>query len=202
MRPYLKKPSDATLDDVLTQAGRSGFTYRETGMTDGPAPGGYIVDRTTTVVGHGDDAFAAAREGLKTWQHFRFGWITPWPGDTPLKPGADVVVLARVSFVYLFNACRVVYAFDEPGPTPRFGFAYGTLAPHAESGEERFEVRHETDGSVVYEITAYSRPGNWLTRLGYPVARVLQRRFARDSTAAMAAYVAAEVDMALSGLST
>ena len=38
------------------------------------------------------------------------------------------------------NAGRVVYLVDEDGPVPRFGFAYGTLPGHAESGEERFLV--------------------------------------------------------------
>jgi hypothetical protein len=62
----------------------------------------------------------------------------------------------------------------------------GTLPGHAESGEERFTVEwREADGAVWYDILAFSRPRQLLARLGYPFARRLQRRFARDSAAAM-----------------
>jgi uncharacterized protein (UPF0548 family) len=56
---------------------------------------------------------------------------------------------------------------------------------HAERGEERFTVEyHSDDQSVWYDLFAFSRPGP-LARLGYPVARSLQKRFARDSNLAM-----------------
>jgi uncharacterized protein (UPF0548 family) len=68
----------------------------------------------------------------------------------------------------------------------RFGFAYGTLAEHAESGEERFTVEWDRDEDTVwYDILAFSRPRNSLARLGYPLSRLLQKRFAKDSKAAM-----------------
>lgn len=80
---------------------------------------------------------------------------------------------------------------DEEGPVKRFGFAYGTLSEHAESGEERFTVEwHEQDDAVWYDILAFSRPQQLLARLGYPFARRLQKRFARDSAAAMLRAVA------------
>ena len=66
-------------------------------------------------------------------------------------------------------------------------FAYGTLSGHVESGEERFTVRFDPlTQEVVYEIAAFSRPAMILTRLGYPFARRLQRRFAQSSAAALA----------------
>ena len=75
---------------------------------------------------------------------------------------------------------------DEQGPVQRFGFAYGTLPEHAESGEERFTVEwHEEDDTVWYDIVAFSRPQQLPARLGYPLARRMQKRFARDSAAAM-----------------
>jgi len=68
----------------------------------------------------------------------------------------------------------------------RFGFAYGTLAEHAESGEERFTVEwNRDDDSVWYDILAFSRPRQMLARVGYPVSRSLQRKFAKDSKLAM-----------------
>ena len=84
------------------------------------------------------------------------------------------------------NACRIVYVVDDEGPVQRFGFAYGTLPEHAESGEERFTVEwHEADDAVWYDIVAFSRPQQLLTRLAYALVRRLQKRFARDSAAAM-----------------
>jgi hypothetical protein len=40
-------------------------------------------------------------------------------------------------------------------------------------------------GGVLYDIVAFSRPRHFLARLGYPYTRIVQRRFARDSAAAM-----------------
>jgi len=72
-----------------------------------------------------------------------------------------------------------------------YGFAYGTLPEHAAFGEERFTVEYDTkDGAVSYEILAFSRLRP-LARLAYPFTRALQRRFARDSKAAMLKYSAA-----------
>ena len=67
-------------------------------------------------------------------------------------------------------------------------FGYGTLAGHPESGEERFEVRFDPQtGAVSYEIQAFSRPALLLSRLGYPFARRVQRRFAEASARALVA---------------
>jgi uncharacterized protein (UPF0548 family) len=64
--------------------------------------------------------------------------------------------------------------------------AYGTLLDHAEQGEERFTVEWDRVSDVVsYDILSFSRPGCLVTRLTYPFGRSLQRRFVRNSLAAM-----------------
>ena len=80
----------------------------------------------------------------------------------------------------------IVYTIDEIGLTPRFGFAYGTLPAHAEHGEEQFLVEMDAQQNVWYSIRSFSRPRLWAARLAYPVVRLLQRRFVRDSFAAIA----------------
>ncbi len=71
-------------------------------------------------------------------------------------------------------------------PIQRYGFAYGTLPDHAETGEERFLVEWDrASGEVWYDILAFSRPHLLLTRLGYPYVRRVQKRFGRESAAAM-----------------
>jgi uncharacterized protein (UPF0548 family) len=90
---------------------------------------------------------------------------------------------------FSLNACRIVYVVDEKGSNGgicRFGFAYGTLPEHAESGEERFTVEwNHASEEVWYDIFAFSRPRHALPRIGYPLARSLQRKFAAGSKQAM-----------------
>ena len=75
---------------------------------------------------------------------------------------------------------------DEENGLRRHGFAYGTLPEHGERGEERFTIEWDReDGSVFYDIYAFSRPKHFLARVGYPASRLLQRRFARDTKRAM-----------------
>ncbi len=110
-----------------------------------------------------------------------------FPRTASLEPGTVVAVLIRHLGFWSLNGCRVVYTRD--GDT-RFGFAYGTLTNHAERGEELFEVtmEHET-GEVTYRIRAASRPRAALAKAGYPIARLLQARFRRDSVRAMSSPV-------------
>ena len=83
------------------------------------------------------------------------------------------------------NASRIVYVIEEQGRIEKYGFAYGTLADHGEIGEERFIVEfNQDDQTVWFDLYAFSRPGI-AARLAYPVSRMLQKRFARDSKAAM-----------------
>ena len=82
--------------------------------------------------------------------------------------------------------CRVVYTVGGPSDANRFGFAYGTLTNHAESGEELFEVWLDPrTNQVHYRIRAISWPQATFARIGQPVARALQQRFRDDSAAAM-----------------
>jgi len=76
--------------------------------------------------------------------------------------------------------------------TRGFGFAYGTLPGHVERGEERFLVEIADDDSVRYDILAFSQPKHLLTKIGYPFVRRLQKRFGRESSAAMVRAVAGE----------
>jgi uncharacterized protein (UPF0548 family) len=108
-----------------------------------------------------------------------------WP-SAPIQPGTELAVSVYHFGFYSLNASRVVYVVDEDGPIQRFGFAHGTLAEHAESGEERFTVEwHRNEDSVWYDILAFSRPRQMLARLGHPLLRSLQKKFAEGSKLAM-----------------
>jgi uncharacterized protein (UPF0548 family) len=137
-------------------------------------------------LGEGHSTFSVAKAALRRWEHFHLGWVELFWPNTPLEPGQSVAVLAHVCGLWCLNACRIVYIVDEERPVQRFGFAYGTLPDHMESGEERFTVVwRETDDTVWYDVLAFSRPNLLLARLGYPLVRRLQKRFAKDSAAAM-----------------
>ncbi|HKB36468.1 MAG TPA: DUF1990 domain-containing protein, partial [Gemmataceae bacterium] len=182
----LRKPSAERLRDFLAAQSKLDLTYPAVGATAAVPPAGYVVDRTRIKLGEGAKVFAAGKAALERWEHFRLGWVETWPPDAPIQAGQVVGVIARLFGLWWLNACRIVYAVDEAGPVQRFGFAYGTLPQHAESGEERFTVEwHERDAAVWYDILAFSRPQQLLARLGYPFTRRLQKRFARDSAASL-----------------
>src|SRR5438067_5733618 len=182
----LRKPSPSVLDEFRSKQATLDFTYPAVGATAATPPSGYVVDRTRIRLGDGEDVFRAAGSALGRWDQFRLGWVEACPADAPLRVGEVVAVVARMLGVWWVNACRVVYVVDEDGPVSRFGFAYGTLPGHAESGEERFLVEWDrADDAVWYDILAFSRPRHPLARLGYPLTHRTQQRFARDSAAAM-----------------
>ena len=187
----LRRPTTETIRDFLAAQSGLDLTYPAVGATAVVPPAGYVVDHTRVRLGAGAGTFAAARIALGRWGQFRLGWVEAWPRGTPIEAGQVVAVITRLCGLWWLNACRVVYVVDEKGPVKRCGFAYGTLPGHGESGEERFTVEwHEQDDAVWYDILAFSRPQQLLARLGYPLTRRLQRRFARDSAAAMRKAVA------------
>jgi uncharacterized protein (UPF0548 family) len=129
---------------------------------------------------------------MDRWAMFDVDWVEIHKADGLVSPGMDVAILARILAVWYLNACRIVYLINEAGAVETYGFAYGTLPDHAEQGEERFTVVWDhADDSVHYEQFAFSRPNHLLTQLNYPLARTVQKRFARDALAAMTRAVAA-----------
>jgi uncharacterized protein (UPF0548 family) len=126
---------------------------------------------------------------------FRSGdWIANgrWdPARKPVVEGDVLAIAARCGGLWWSNAARVVYVVDEQvAAGRRRGFAYGTLADHVERGEERFVVEQLPDGSVWYDLAAFSRPRHPLVWLSYPLARRMQERFRRASAEALQAAVA------------
>lgn len=144
------------------------------------------VDEVTVTIGRGQADFERARAALLAWKQFDVGWVEPFPRHAPVAVGTIVAVLIRHLGFWSLNGCRVVYSVGSPDDAARFGFAYGTLTNHAESGEELFEVSIDPrTEDVVYRIRATSRPQASLARFGQPIVRALQTRFRNHSVAAM-----------------
>lgn len=178
------KPSRERINEFLASASRQGYSYPDVGATKGDPPGGYLHrDHNRIAIGKGDEAWEKAKQAVRDWKMFDLGWCgICWP-DTPIEEGRNVAMMAEHLGTWSLNACRIVYTFDEPH---RFGFAYGTLTDHAESGEERFMVdRDDHTGEVFYDLYSFSRPSQFLAILGYPYARYLQKQFVADSKQSM-----------------
>lgn len=195
---HLTEPSPERIRRFLGRQAGEPFSYPSVGATrPGPAepsaPPGFDLDHNRAFLGDGPGMFEAACEALARWEMFPGDWArieaSDGPGPPPLREGTVVAMVARALGVWWLSACRVVYTLDErfdAGPVRRrYGFAYGTLPGHVERGEERFSVELLEDGTAWYDLLAFSTPRYWMVRLGYPLARRLQRRFVLDSLAAM-----------------
>jgi uncharacterized protein (UPF0548 family) len=182
----LRKPSAESIRPFLTAQANRPFTYSAVGATAETPPAGFVVDCTRIKLGEGEPVFHSAIAALRRWEQFRLGWVETWSPDTPIQSGEVVAVMGRALGLWWLNACRLVYVVNESGPIRKFGFAYGTLPGHVESGEKRFLIEwNRGENSVWYDILAFSRPNHFLTRLGYLMVRRTQKRFGRNSAASM-----------------
>ncbi|MEE9280170.1 MAG: DUF1990 domain-containing protein [Myxococcota bacterium] len=196
----LRRPSETVIRAFLAAQSRHDFSYPAVGATRGPGSGrslapprGCVLDHNRVRIGVGEDAFTRARRALSRWRMFEVGWAELlWP-DAQIETGTVVALLARGAGLWTLNAARIVYTVDEFAEAEeieRFGFAYGTLPGHVARGEERFSIEwSREDNGVWYDVLAFSRP-RLPARLAYPYTRALQRRFARDSLAALGRAVA------------
>src|SRR5262245_3002164 len=180
-----RRPSPGDIARFLDRCRDVPLSYSPTGIVR-PNPMRGRFDEQIVAVGHGRHDFDAARAALMAWKHFEIGWVEVFPGHAPVSPGTGVAVLIRHLGFWSLNGARVLYFHDREADRPACGFAYGTLIDHAESGEEWFKVfLDEQSGEVIYRIRAVSWPQSVWTRIGYPIGRLLQARFRRDSAATM-----------------
>ena len=180
-----RRPSPAHIDRFLRESQDLPLSYSPIGIVKGDTVRHHL-DEATVAIGHGETAFERARAALMTWKQFDIGWVQTFPRSAPVTAGTVVAVLIHHLGFWSLNGCRVLYTVGSRDDVARFGFAYGTLTNHAESGEELFDVfiDPQTD-EVIYRIRAVSWPQALLARVGQPIVRVLQERFREHSAAAM-----------------
>jgi uncharacterized protein (UPF0548 family) len=148
-------------------------TYGEIGdALAGKQPEGFHHDHYEAVLGQGSEQFQRAVIGLKTWKAHRLPGMQVFPEGQEIRTGATVIVTLGTPIAALVAPCRIVGVID--GQT-RWGFAYGTLPGHPEQGEEAFAVSISPDGTVHFEINAFSRPADQVVRLSGPIGRGIQR---------------------------
>jgi uncharacterized protein (UPF0548 family) len=160
-------------------------TYTPTGgtLTDS-LPSGYHHDRYERSLGDAPGTFQRASDGLRGWQAHLGAGLVVQPRNAP-SVGSTVVTAIGLGPITAIAPCRIVAVVDEPR---RFGFAYGTLPGHPESGEEAFIIDN-TDQGVVFQIVAFSRPAVALARLGSPISRRIQSATTRRYLDGLARWV-------------
>lgn len=179
---FLTEPSSHTVEEFIAAQRDQPYSYTAVGATNGTPPSGYVVDHNRIQLGTGGKVYQTAIEALNEWKEFDLGWVAIVPDGVAVRKDATVAVKARAFGTWSLSAARVVYVVNESGTVERFGFAYGTLPDHVETGEERFSIEwNHNDDSVWYDILAFSRPRHPLVKLAAPLARRLQMQFARDS---------------------
>ena len=184
----LRRPEHELISRFLKAQAERAFTYSAVGATRSMTqpPAGFVMDHTRVQIGQGQEVFERAKAALHTWAQFRLGWVEARSNDEVIHPGNHVAVMTHQSGLWWLSACRVIYVIDDKNEVVvKYGYAYGTLPDHPAIGEERFQVEwNPTDGGVWYDILAFSRPRG-VMKLGYRWMRAIQKRFGRESAAAM-----------------
>lgn len=179
----LRRPSPTALAALLARESTGPVSYDEVGITglspsdSVPTPAPTTPDahslRVERSIGHGRQRFEQARAAILDWAGHRRAGAIVHPDRPGLEIGNEIALALRVWPLWVTAACRIVDVVDE---RDRFGFAYGTLAHHPESGEESFVVvRDPSTDEVRLEIVAVSRPASLPAKLGGPIGRLIQR---------------------------
>jgi len=97
--------------------------------------------------------------------------------DRRVAVGATIVQRAVLGPLAIETAVRVI---EVVRTIDRAFFAYATLQGHPERGVASFAVTR-TAGTSKFEAQAWSRAGNWLSIIGRPISRVMQRALTREA---------------------
>jgi uncharacterized protein (UPF0548 family) len=182
----LSRHRDPLLAKYLARSSQDEVTYPEVGLTrSATLPPGYRHDRLSLQVGAGENAWERAKDAIRRWKAHAHAGITITPPDAPVLEGTTILASRALGPVTILAPCRVVYGTDEP---TRFGFAYGTLPGHPETGEEAFHVALGDEDTVTAEILAFSRPDDLPTKIAGPIARKIQEAATRRYLAGIQQY--------------
>ncbi|CAN5779270.1 hypothetical protein BH23GEM3_BH23GEM3_03550 [soil metagenome] len=179
----LRRPSPPLLDRILDAQRSQSVSYPEVGMTRSPGGSSYPLNHHRIDLGSGSEIYAGAVAAVRSWAMYDLSWTGVYPANTPVEEGRVFATLANHFGFWSINPCRIVYVEDRDEELfPSFSFAIGTLPLHSERGEERFRVEWDRARDLVsFEILALAGPQHWLARLGWPIARILQRRFGTEA---------------------
>ena len=167
-------PTKNQLIDLIDAQKNAPFNYDKNNLK------GFRHDKNTILLGEGKNVFEAAKKAMSDWAMFPGNWAQIYHTNEKFIPNDVVVMVAKILGTWWLNTARILYVNDD---AHHFGFAYGTLTHHAESGEELFQIRMDDKEQIWYELTAVSKPYHILARMGSPIARYYQKKFVRQSLA-------------------
>lgn len=114
---------------------------------------------------------------------FDLGWVRVANLDARIAVGQLVAVEVHTLGLWSLNLSRITKTVNSG---IAFGFVYATTGAHVENGEERFLLKFDPrNAEVWYDLEAVSSPQSMLARLGYPITRHFQHRFAQESLTKM-----------------
>lgn len=134
---------------------------------------GFPLHSYTHVLNHADFHRAAAQ--LLSWQVQSRAGLQVAASSIPLSRGTVVEMRLGLGPFAFTIPCRVTTSWHDDNHA---GFIYATLPGHPECGEEKFELTRTNEG-IVFTACARSVPGHLLTRMGAPLARLVQRAMTR-----------------------
>ena len=184
----LLRPNENTISTYLSTCSDLPLSYSAVGSTlSNTMPSGWLVNHNEVGLGYGDDVWHVAKSSIAAFSMFDIDWVELVPSHAKMIKGEIVATMARIVGVWTLNPCRIIDVVDENN---RYGFAYGTLEPHAMRGEERFLIlRNPETGEIRFDITSFSKPRDWVSWITLPMVRSIQRRFVVASGLAMVADV-------------
>lgn len=189
-------PTDAEIHRILGNVSERPHNYEHVGVTEERlhvAPDGYRLSSYGTELGVGEAVFEVASALLAAFGNYPPSFTRVVSRTESIEEGTVFGTLATHFGFASLHPCRIVRVIRAESPR-RFGFSLGTLPGHIGAGEERFLLSLSKAGSagvVRYDVQAISRPDGWIGRLGTPFFRMFQKRFERETQAAMVEYCAA-----------
>ncbi len=185
---FLSKPSNDVIKTVIASQKDKPYTYLDIGSSENEQmPKGYNIDHNRIELGKGKEVFEKAKKAITSWKMYNMPWVEVHMENPSIEKGKTYAAVVSTFGIWSINVCRIVYTIDEKSTkNTKFGFALGTLPLHAESGEERFSIEwNHLDDRVYYDILAFSKPNYLIVKLGQPVCRMLQKKFAQESKQAV-----------------
>eukprot|EP01024_Parvocaulis_polyphysoides_P008848 TRINITY_DN12658_c0_g1_i7.p2 TRINITY_DN12658_c0_g1~~TRINITY_DN12658_c0_g1_i7.p2 ORF type:complete len:231 (-),score=15.99 TRINITY_DN12658_c0_g1_i7:1165-1764(-) len=184
----LFKPGFEQANDALKDAKKP--NYSEVAQTKSESLTGYqwMIDSHKIQLGKGKKTYQTAKEALENWEQLQLDWVNvPHANAIPLEPGQRFVISGRTLGVWTSNPLEVTYKYENSKRVDKkrinvFGVGSSTLNGHLLAGEESFRIEWDrSDNSVWYKIYTFSKPSHPLAVLAYPIVRLQQSRFCRDS---------------------
>ena len=172
--PYAALMAQRLDDRQAARLEAAPLTYEAVGATATSPPAGWHSFSHSRVLRRTD--LSALADELLTWQVQERSGLRAAASTERIGEGTVVVLRLGLGPLSLRIPCRVIDVVDTD---EEVSFTYGTLPGHPERGEERFALHRLPDGSVRMTVTAFSRPGSLLARLGGPATRAFQAFMAR-----------------------